>query len=86
VNFEEANKVVHLVEKQWHYPILVAHGYIANTPTGVGFVRSYEYSNAAGHRMRLTTGVRADYWEDLATGQLGYWAELEPHLKAKEAS
>lgn len=72
---------VHKVEDQWHYPILKAAGWSPVTPTGTGFVRSYEYvhANRPG-RIRTTTGASADYWHCAETGAFGYWADLAPHL------
>lgn len=80
----EADKKIHLVEDQWHYPILTKYNFTPVTPEGVGFVRSYEYRNEAGEIIVCTTGYSSDRWvqkkskEDVAGG---YWADLEPHLK-----
>jgi hypothetical protein len=87
MNFEEANKVVHPVESQWHYPILTAHGYIAQTAQGVGFVRSYRYIHPTTNRTILcVTGSSSDYWEDELTNDRGYWSALNPHLIKIEQS
>ena len=80
--FNEANKVVHPVEKQWHYERLTRFGYVALDKTGVGFSRSYLYEHpVTKHQMRLTTGINADYWIDVETKAQGYHATLEPHLQ-----
>lgn len=82
MNFEEANKKVHLVEEQWHYPILSAHGFLPETKEGIGFVRSYDYSHPDGRRIRCTTGYSADHWESLdGTKGRGYWSDLEGFIK-----
>lgn len=79
--FEEANKRVHKVEDQWHYPILVEAGYEALNKEDVGFVRQYHYKHpATGHEIMCCTGVSADYWMDRANKKQGLWAELTPHL------
>lgn len=77
--FNEANKVVHKVEGEWHYPIFVKHGYEPVEKEGVGFVRSYNYIHKVrGNRIKWTTGANADYWE--GSGGRGYWGGLEPYL------
>ena len=79
--FNEANKIVHPVETQWHYPIMTKYGYVPVTLTGIGFVRSYEYTHPeTGRSIKVSTGVNADYWED--GGAFGYWRDLEPHLQS----
>lgn len=82
MTFSEANQVVHPVETQWHYKYLTKYGFEPITKEGIGFVRSYEYQNNKGHKIRCTTGSNADYWSDETTKQHGgYWASLEPHLE-----
>jgi len=80
--FEEANKAIHPVEKQWHFPIMTKYGYEAVTKEGIGFVRSYTYRHPTMDRsMTVTTGASADYWDDPnPNGGHGYWSDLEPHL------
>lgn len=78
--FEEANKKIHPVEKQWHHPIMVKHGFLAETKEGVGFVRSYTYKHPDGRTIVCTTGVNADTWRDPDTNESGYWMALEPHI------
>lgn len=80
--FSEANKKVHSVESQWHHPILTAHGFTPLTKEATGFVRTYVYENAAGRKIKCTTGASCDYWYDERTGEQGLWAQLEPHVKA----
>lgn len=80
MDFEEANKVVHAVETQWHHPILTRHGFVPETKEAVGFVRSYVYKHADGRVIECTTGSSADYWTDQHTKATGYWASLEKHV------
>lgn len=79
-SFEEANKTVHLVETQWHFPILTKHGFVAETKEGVGFVRSYVYKHEDGREIVCTTGASADYWTDKHANATGYWGTLEKHI------
>ncbi len=81
-DFEKADKKVHKVEDQWHYPILTKYGYKPLDKTGVGFVRSYRYKNPEGHEIVCVTGSSADYWEDKKNKIVGYHDELETHLKS----
>ena len=80
--FEEANKKVHPVEGEWHYPIMVRYGFTPETKEAVGFVRSYEYHHPSGRIIVVTTGVNSDYWQDRQDLKRGYWSDLEPHLKS----
>lgn len=81
-----ADKVVHKVEGEWHYPIMTKYGYEPITKEGTGFVRAYKYVHPqTKHEMTAHTGVSADYWRDpvnSSTTGKNYWADLEPHLKA----
>lgn len=79
-SFEEANKTVHPVEKQWHFPILTKHGFVAETKEGVGFVRSYVYKHADGREIVCTTGLNADYWTDKQNKRTGYYGTLEEYI------
>lgn len=83
MNFEEANKAVHPVETQWHYPILTKHGFVPETKEAVGFVRAYIYKHEDGRVIKCSTGVSSDYWTDMATAKFGYWSDLEKYI-AKE--
>lgn len=79
---EEANQKVHPVTTQWHHPIMVARGFVPETLEAVGLVRRYDYVHPDGHRIRCTTGVNSDHWQDV-TGPVqkaGYWASLEGYL------
>jgi hypothetical protein len=83
-SFEEANKTVHKVEDQWHYPYMMKGGFTAETKEAVGFVRGYTYKHPSGIVVRCCTGVNADYWEAAQDGKRldgGYWSDLEPFLK-----
>jgi len=78
--FDKADKAIHKVEDEWHYPILKKYGFEPKTKTGVGFVRKYIYVHPkTEHEIELSTGINADYWTD--GEDRGYWNDLEPHLK-----
>ena len=84
MTFDEADKVIHPVETQWHYPILTAAGYLPNTLSATGFVRRYIYTHPATcNVIAVSTGMNIDYWTDNTTKQSGYWATLESHLAKK---
>ena len=78
---QEADEVMHNVEKEWHYSIMIKYGFKPITKTQKGFVRHYEYQNEKGCRVIVKNGLNNDYWEDITTGKSGYWSSLEPHLK-----
>lgn len=69
----------HLVETQWHYPILTKYGFYALTKMATGLVRQYIYTNNLGNKITCTTGVNSDRWSS-DCGQSGYWSELEIFL------
>jgi len=77
--FNEADKVVHPVEAQWHYKILEPLGWVAQTKEAVGFVRSYVYTHPKSDMViQCCTGVNADYWKENTHGKgWGYWPALE---------
>lgn len=79
-SFEEANKVVHPVEKQWHFPFLTKFGFEAVTKEDVGFVRMYTYKHPRGEVIHCHTGMSRDYWEHGKT--VGLWSDLEIHLQS----
>ena len=82
--FNQADKVVHTVEKEWHYKYMAKYGYIADTKEAIGFVRSYEYHHPiTGNKVECCTGAHADYWRasNMDSKDDGYWASLEPYLK-----
>ena len=76
--FNEANKAIHKVEDQWHYPIMMEKGYEALTKEGVGFVRSYLYKKG-DMEVKCTTGYSADHWSN-NEGGYGYWGSLKSSL------
>lgn len=80
MNFEEANKKVHKVEDQWHFPILTAYEFQSATPESTGLVRRYKYTGPNGVIVTCVTGASSDYWES-SDGKRGYWSALEPYLK-----
>lgn len=80
--FNEADKVVHKVEDQWHYKYLVAAGFVPETKEAVGFVRAYLYKHADGRTVRVVTGRNADYW-DSSDKQGGYWSDLERYCATR---
>lgn len=79
--FNEADKKIHPVETQWHFPIMTAAGFIPETTEGVGFVRSYVYTHPDGRKIRATTGVNGDYWNDMTVNKGGYWCDLKAYVK-----
>jgi hypothetical protein len=81
--FNEANKIVHPVCTQWHYPIMIKFGYIAVNKTDIGFVRHYVYHHPTlDHKVTCSTGASADHWQD-NKNHFGYWSDLEPRLVAE---
>jgi hypothetical protein len=82
MTFKEANRVVHPVEKQWHYPKLIKYGFIPETKSAVGFVRAYTYVHPSGRVIKASTGANADHWEDMTSKSVGSCADLEPHCIA----
>lgn len=80
----KADKHVHPVETQWHYPILTKYGYKANTKEGIGLSRSYTYQHPIQPPVKVTTGINGDYWESEDRGKYSYWwSGLELYLKNK---
>ncbi len=83
MDFKTANKVIHKVEDQWHYPIMIKHGYIPQNKKGTGFVRSYRYLHPeTKEEITCATGANADYWT-IKDGNGGYWNELENYMKSR---
>lgn len=78
---DEADKVVHSVEKEWHYPIFTKYGFNPLIREATGLVRSYDYVNASGHKITWTTGYSSDRWRDVTSDKWGYWSDLEAHLQ-----
>lgn len=79
MGFVQANKKVHKVEDQWHYPILTKHGYIPQDKERIGFVRSYEYIHPeTGDVIIASTGANCDHWRAKDAG--GFYYSLEGHL------
>lgn len=77
----EANEIIHNVEKEYHYPLMIKYGYVPVNKTGLGLVRSFEWiNNNTNHKIRYTIGVNADYWEHLNNGHYGYWRDLDSYL------
>lgn len=78
-SFQQANQIIHPVEKEFHYERLTKIGFVATTPTGKGFVRSYNYEHPNGSKVTATTGSSADYWSgELPDGSKhgGYWSKF----------
>lgn len=78
MSMKEANKVIHPVETEWHYPTMMKYGFEAVTKSGTGLVRSYYYRKD-NHLVRVTTGFNSDHWSDNRGGQ-GLWGDLEHNL------
>ncbi len=79
--FNKANEAIHLVETQWHFPIMTKYGFEPLDKEKTGFVRSYRYAKEGHGMIVVTTGCSADYWNDDTNKAYGYWASLEPHVK-----
>lgn len=80
--FQKANEKVHTVESQWHHKIMADAGFVPQTPSAVGFVRSYLYLHPIyGTEITVTTGYSADTWSDKTNGKGGYWGTLEAHVQ-----
>jgi hypothetical protein len=84
-SFARANQVVHSVESQWHYRLLVPYGFIPVQRQAVGLVRGYDYVHSDGRSVRCCTGANADYWT-ASDGKTGYWATLEEWAKTSALS
>jgi len=78
MTLDEADKKVHAVKTQWHYPILTKYGFEPLDKEKQGLVRRYRYQKG-NDIITCNTGVNADYWSGAGGG--GYWSELEPYLK-----
>lgn len=88
-SFNEANQKWHSVENEWHYPMLIKHGFKPLNETAQGFVRKYEWVNDASRKLTYHVGTNHDYWTDSETFWPGgntlkshFWLELEPFLKS----
>jgi hypothetical protein len=80
MDIQEANKKVHNVEDQWHYPIMIKYGFKPEDKTKTGLVRNYKYKNEKNQEVIAVTGANGDYFK--VNGQSkGYWSDLEPYLK-----
>lgn len=93
LTFEEANKTVHKVENEWHYPKLIKHGWTPEDKTGIGFVRSYKYKNPKFPDTVISgvVGVNSDYWShrkenDWREINGGLWNTLETYLDSLSAT
>jgi len=76
------HNTVHPVETQWHHPIFTEFGFVPDTKEAIGLVRNYLYVHpTTGRSIIATTGVMADYWDDLTSGDHGYHSTLRSHLK-----
>jgi hypothetical protein len=82
-SIREADKKVHPVDTQWHFPIMARYGFQPLTLEAVGLVRSYDYisGDGLGLKIRVSTGFSSDYWRDETNNAGGYWSALEPHLR-----
>jgi len=89
-SFAQAMKSIHPVETQWHYPKLTKYGFIPDTKSAVGMVRTYKYHHPeTGEIITASTGANSDHWESdqykFTRGKEGewFWGGLEPYLKTK---
>ena len=76
-------KKEHKVEDQWHYSIMIEHGFEPITKVCGGFVRSYSYKKN-NHEIICTTGTSCDYWDDKTIGKGGVSGDLKRYLKTLE--
>lgn len=84
MDFEEANKVVHPVEGEWHYQLMTAYGYVPETKEAIGFVRTYLYKHSVtGAIITCHTGASADYFK--SGDRIGYAHSLATYLEEKSA-
>jgi len=85
MTFEEANQVVHPVETQWHYNVLIPAGWVAETKEQVGFVRTYVYTHPdTSLVIHCTTGSSSDYWMEVTHNKAGgYWGTLQKFVENK---
>jgi len=81
MSLAEVDAVVHTVESHWSHPVMTAAGFVPVWLEASGLVRSFEYEHPSGHRIRASTGVNADHWQDLTTGAIGYWSSLRKHVE-----
>lgn len=82
---DHLNEVIHPVTEQWHSPVMVKHGYVAETLEATGLVRRYVYVHPlTSCRIICCTGVHSDYWQDDESGITGLWATLDNHLTLLE--
>lgn len=75
----EADQVVHSVEKEWCYKTLTPYGFKSLNLSGIGFVRSYDFQKD-DLKITYTIGAQADYWVS-SDGSCGYWRDLEIYLE-----
>ena len=71
MDFESADKKVHLAEDQWHYDTMIKYGFKCETPAAIGFVRSYLYTRGSV-QIRCSTGVHSDHWSCRYAGNTFY--------------
>lgn len=82
---EEVNSIVHPVETQWHYPIMVEFGFEPVTKKAQGIVRSYNYQKGT-IIIECVSGYTADYWNRIVSRHEewkgGLWKSLRPYLES----
>ena len=76
ISFSEGDNVIHNVENEWFYSILVPLGFTPSTQTGSGFVRSYTLTHNDGRWVKCSIGVKSNNW--LASdGSCGFESTLK---------
>lgn len=81
-----ADGKMHPIEDQWHYKKMTDAGFTSDTKPQKGLVRSYMYTHKDGRKIKLTTGISSDRWEDQNNGAIGYHAGLQAYLKKSAVS
>lgn len=80
-SLNSADEKVRLVENEWHYKILIKYGYVPETKTQTGFVRTYKYVHPNGYIIIINHHLNSDAWSDPNNNAGGYWSSLETHVK-----
>lgn len=78
---ESVDDKEHPIEKEWHYPVLTAHGFTSADKVKKGMVRSYKYTSSEypDHVITMTTGANSDHWEDKGNAS-GIGSSIKQHL------
>lgn len=81
-NFTEAEKEVHRVEDEWHFPVLTLFNFQPIEKQTVGRIRVYHYKNETQNIIKAAFSYGAFYWKDKEKYAGGVdLRSLEEHLK-----